>query len=142
MPSWALLIFLPRWSVTQRLFRQPWVSAVLGLCYFGALAAYTQEAGTDWMRSMNGRDPLALSRLLSPPGAAAASWIHFLAFDLFVGRWIVQDNLKGPVPLVVQSVCLFLTFMVGPVGLVSYLVARLVWRQLSGRVQKKEDVYG
>lgn len=59
--------------------------------------------------------------LLSNPGMATAGWIHFLAFDLFVGAWITQDAAKRAVPHLAILPCLALTFLFGPVGLLAYL---------------------
>jgi bacteriorhodopsin len=51
-------------------------------------------------------------------------WIHYLAFDLWVGCWEVEDAAKRAVPRWALLTALLLTFMVGPVGLVAYLGLR------------------
>lgn len=59
--------------------------------------------------------------------ALAAGWLHYLAFDLFVGSWIVSDGLKRGVPALLILPCLPLALMFGPLGLLLYLALRLVF---------------
>jgi hypothetical protein len=62
-----------------------------------------------------------------------AGWIHYLAFDLFVGSWLVRDaHLRGIAHGWVLPL-LFLTFLFGPAGLLSYLGLRAV---LAARVTR------
>jgi hypothetical protein len=62
--------------------------------------------------------------LLATPAGATIAWIHFLAFDVFVGRWIFLDAGERRLhPLVVGPV-LALTLLFGPAGFLSYLVVR------------------
>jgi hypothetical protein len=51
-------------------------------------------------------------------------WIHYLAFDLWVGTWEVEDAAKRAVPRWATATALVLTFMIGPVGLLAYLGLR------------------
>ena len=55
-----------------------------------------------------------------------AGWAHYLAFDLFVGAWIVEDALKRGAPAWLRMVPLPLTLMFGPAGLLLYLAGRTV----------------
>ena len=64
--------------------------------------------------------------LFSVPWAVTIGWIHYLAFDLFVGCWELRDSQKKGIPHWVMLPCLFLTFMLGPTGLVVYLVIRAI----------------
>jgi hypothetical protein len=72
-----------------------------------------------------GFDSLAGVRLLlSTPEALLAGWVHYLAFDLFIGAWQVEDAPKANVPHVLLLPCLALTFVAGPVGLLLYLLLK------------------
>jgi hypothetical protein len=63
--------------------------------------------------------------LFADDSALAAGWLHYLAFDLFVGAWIVRDGTgRGVHPLLILP-ALPLTFLFGPAGLLLYLAARL-----------------
>ena len=68
----------------------------------------------------------AVMILLSTPAAMLPGWIHYLCFDLWVGTWQVEDAPKARVPHWLLLPILGLTFMFGPVGLLTYLVVRLV----------------
>ena len=82
-----------------------------------------------------------ISAMFSNPYALAAGWIHYLAFDLFVGAWEVFDSQKNNVPHWYVVPCLLLTLMLGPVGLALYLSIRgiLIKNSRSMRVFKKID---
>ena len=68
----------------------------------------------------------AVRRMFTSDAALAAGWLHYLAFDLFVGSWIAREGLAAGVPRLLTSVCLLLTFLAGPVGLLVFLVLRFV----------------
>ncbi len=67
--------------------------------------------------------------LLSSPAALLAGWVHYLAFDLFVGSWEVEDAPKARVPHALLLPCLALTFVAGPVGLLLYLIIKAARRR-------------
>ncbi len=88
MPFWLLMIFLPHWGWTQRILRSLWPVAALAVVY--ALLFVTQ-IGADAAGLLN--PTLAgIAAMLGAPAAATLAWVHFLAFDLFVGRWVYLDN--------------------------------------------------
>ncbi|MCL4859521.1 MAG: DUF4281 domain-containing protein [Caldilineaceae bacterium] len=62
--------------------------------------------------------------LFGAPEATAVAWIHFLAFDLFVGRWIYLDSRTQGGSVWLASPCLFFTLMLGPLGFLLYLAGR------------------
>jgi hypothetical protein len=64
------------------------------------------------------------------PGNVMLGWTHYLAFDLFTGAWEVEDAGKIGLPHWVMIVPLLLTFMLGPVGLLTYAIIRTLhlWR--------------
>ena len=123
MPMWALLILLPKWRVTQWLARSALVPAALALLYVIGIGALISASGLGFMSEFGTAD--GVSRLMSRSEIALVAWIHFLAFDQLVGIFIYRDNMHHRyVPLVVQSVILFLTLMVGPVGFLAYYLLR------------------
>ena len=66
--------------------------------------------------------------LFAAPGKMLGAWIHFLAFDLLIGRWMVDDALgpgRSRLPLLLA---LPATFMFGPLGLLLYLGGRALQR--------------
>ncbi len=65
-----------------------------------------------------------VATLFSSPGILLAGWVHYLAFDLLVGRAIVDDGAKRGVPRGALLPPLALTFLFGPVGLLVYVGLR------------------
>jgi hypothetical protein len=64
--------------------------------------------------------------LLGSPAGATIAWVHFLAFDLFVGRWIYLESHERQVNPWLMAPVLFLTLMLGPAGFLLYLMVRSV----------------
>ena len=58
------------------------------------------------------------------PWLLLAGWIHYLAFDLFVGSWEVRDAQERGIPHLAVVPCLLLTFMFGPAGWFLYNLVR------------------
>ena len=132
-PAWLLLIFLPTWKGTRWLARSAVVPVAICVLYVVGVAILFSQSGVGFMRDFG--DVEGVTRLLTRPEIAIVAWIHILAFDQLVGLFIYRDNMHHRyVPLVVQSVILFFTFMLGPLGFLSYYLIRAVRsRSLSGR---------
>ena len=122
LPFWALMIFLPRWSATKRLMSSPLVCAVPAALY---AALVIQRFGEVWL-AMSDPELSGIAAILGSPIGATVDWLHFLAFDLFVGRWIYLDGRERGVPAWVMAPVLFLTLMLGPCGFLLYLIVRHV----------------
>ena len=56
------------------------------------------------------------------PESAAAGWLHYLAFDFWVGTWIIRHSQKNEIKHLHIIFPLLLTFMLGPVGILAYSV--------------------
>ena len=65
-----------------------------------------------------------VQQLLSSPGGATVGWIHYLAFDLFVGLWVARNADKYGFARWLQIPILLFVLMLGPLGLVLYLLLR------------------
>jgi hypothetical protein len=68
----------------------------------------------------------AVAVLFSNRWLLLAGWIHYLAFDLFIGAWQVRDARAQAISHFLVIPCLLLTFLVGPVGLLLYFAIRAV----------------
>ncbi len=62
--------------------------------------------------------------LFASDAGLVAGWLHYLAFDLFVGTWIAREGLAARMPRLLIAPCLPLTFLFGPVGLLLFLALR------------------
>lgn len=92
---------------------------VLALGYLAALVGHWGSAPGGGFGTLD-----EVAALFRSPGLLLAGWVHYLAFDLFVGRWVVDDALTRAAPKLAVLPCLLLVFMFGPVGLLLYFVLR------------------
>lgn len=117
------------WVFLFVFFKKKWVftaifSGVFVLMTLTYLFFIIQGLGGD---SQGGFDTLAnVKALFSSDEAVLAGWIHYLVFDLFAGMWIAQDGNKRGINRWVLLPCMLGTFMLGPVGLLLYLMVRSV----------------
>ncbi len=95
------------------------LSGLLALAYLVQLFTITQPVEGGGFSSLAG-----VSALFSMPGNVMLGWTHFLAFDLFTGAWAVEDAGKIGVPHWAMVVPLVLTFLFGPIGLLTYAAIR------------------
>lgn len=122
MVGWAFLALLPMWRGSQ------WIAGVI--VPFLLATAYGALIIPTLFMSDGGFDPSSFSSLagvralFENDGALLVGWIHYLAFDLFVGAWEVRDARRVGVPHLLVLPCLFFTLMFGPVGLLLYFVIR------------------
>src|SRR4051812_8344291 len=102
--SWLLLIALPR--------RESIINTVIGIVVPVMLAiVYTAIVATNFFGARGGFSSLPdVALLFSNPWMLLAGWIHYLAFDLLVGRWEVLDARKSGVQHWVVVPCLVMTF--------------------------------
>jgi hypothetical protein len=118
MVGWIALVAAlwgPRWLMLAGGFAVP---AVLSLLYAGLTLAFFAGA----QGGFSSLDAVAL--LLSGREMLLAGWVHFLAFDLFVGAWQVRAARRDGVPGLLVVPCLALTFLFGPAGLLAFLALR------------------
>jgi hypothetical protein len=65
-----------------------------------------------------------LTAAFARPEAVLVGWVHYLAFDLWVGAWATEDAGRRGLPHWALLPCLFFILMAGPFGLLLYLLAR------------------
>lgn len=88
------------------------IPGLLAVAYVFLLATIGEAAPGSGFGSIE-----AVRALFADDHALAAGWIHYLAFDLFVGTWIVRTGLSSNVHPLILLPCLPLTFLLGPAGL-------------------------
>ena len=70
----------------------------------------------------------AVQALFTDADVALPGWAHFLAFDLFIGGWVVRDARQRRIEHWVILPILAFVFLVGPAGLLAYMTLVLLWR--------------
>jgi hypothetical protein len=122
MLGWLGLVFVPKWAPTRELIPSIVIPVMLALIYTFLMLSFRDQAPAD-----GGFGTLAeVKALFTVDALLLAGWIHYLAFDLFVGAWIVRDSQVHQINHFLILPCLFFTLMAGPLGLLIYLVLRTV----------------
>ncbi|HEX8267664.1 MAG TPA: ABA4-like family protein [Pyrinomonadaceae bacterium] len=119
MVGWFLLVFAPRWTWTRRIVLSGAIPLLLSAAYLILIVLF-------FGRAEGGFGSLAdVMKLFTNPWATLAGWIHYLAFDLFVGSWEVKDAEQRGISHWLIVPCLILTFLLGPIGFLLYRAIRL-----------------
>jgi hypothetical protein len=119
-PFWALMILLPHWSGTRRIIDSPLIVLPVVVIY----ALLVVPAFAEVLPAVASPTLGGVRDLLGTADGAAAAWAHMIAFDLFVGRWSWLDSRTRGVPALIMSPVLLLTILLGPLGLLAYLLVR------------------
>jgi ABA DEFICIENT 4-like len=130
--AWASLILLPRWPFLLSAILYL-VIGLLCLVYTGCLGAVLSGAipagngGADFTTIEGVRS------IFASDVGVTIGWIHYLAFDLFVGLWIARDADAKFISRFIQAPILLLTFVAGPAGLLLWLIVREPAARAQGR---------
>ena len=116
--GWIILILTPRFPIIARVFIPIFLCGSLALVYLYLVVTDFGDAEGDFL-SYSG-----IMKLFSNPQVVLAGWIHYLAFDLFIGCWEVRDSRRLGIHHLLIVPPLILTFLLGPVGLLCYLMIR------------------
>ena len=116
MIGWVLLVLGPR--------QFAWFNVIpLWIIPTGLSAVYTALIFSRFASSGGGFDSLEnVMILMSNQWVMLAGWVHFLAFDLFVGAFMAARMDRIGVSRLVQASILGTIFMLGPLG---FLIAGL-----------------
>ena len=120
LAAWIVLLFAP--LARDRIVLAARVMAVaLAASYLVFLGISLSGGSPPDFGSLDG-----VMALLGRPEGALIGWIHYLAFDLWIGSWEVEEAGRRKLPHLLLIPCLALTFMFGPVGLLAFLALRAV----------------
>ena len=121
MPMWILLVFLPKWKVTRFLIDYKIIPIILSVIYAIYIAISLSAGGMMDFGSLK-----SVMQLFTVENAVLAGWGHYLAFDLLIGMWIVDENRNLKIHPIIIAPCLLGTFMFGPVGFLVFMIIRSV----------------
>ncbi|MCB9157786.1 MAG: DUF4281 domain-containing protein [Caldilineaceae bacterium] len=124
MPFWVAMILLPHWRWTKRIIQSFWIVVPAAALYALLVIPIAPAAFMDLMNpTLQG-----ISALLGAPQGATIGWVHFLTFDLFVGRWVYLDSRQRNMSAWIASPILCLILMFGPLGFITYW-ASTFWKK-------------
>lgn len=117
MFGWILLVVVPN-DPRARLLTGIIIPLTLSIIYLVFIFLHFGNAPGGFgsladVKTLFGKDELLL-----------AGWVHYLAFDLFIGAWQSRDSHRLGIPRLVMVPCYVMTFMLGPVGLLFYFAIR------------------
>ena len=123
LTGWAGLVLLPGSRFAVRVLARAIIPCAIALVYVYLMASHFDSApdggsfgSLAGLKVYFGVDTLLL-----------AAWVHYLALDLFVGSWEVLDARARGIPHLLVVPCLILTVLLGPTGLLAYLLMRAMF---------------
>jgi hypothetical protein len=124
--GWMALVLSPLAPRGALLVAGTVVPLVLSLAYAGLVLAF-------WSGAEGGFGSLPdVMLLFTDPAIALAGWVHYLAFDLFVGAWATRVAREEGIPHLFLLPCLALTFLFGPAGFLAFSALRFTQTRLKG----------
>ena len=116
LPQWLLMIIAPRWKWTHKLIDSRIIPFLLAIVY----AVYvfqifpSDEGG---FGSLEG-----VMKLFTSEEAVLIGWVHYLAFDLLIGSWVLKTAQKKDIYHALVIPCLIGCFILGPVGFLVFWI--------------------
>ena len=123
--AWILLIFGPRREVVFTVLRDG-VVGLLSMFYAILLIYLMLIAPAPAGDGPNFTTIEGVRTIFATDIGLTLGWVHYLAFDLFVGLWVARDADEIALSRFVQVPILLATFLFGPIGLCIYLVIRRI----------------
>jgi hypothetical protein len=118
--GWLALLASPLAPRAAQAISAAAIPLLMSLAYAGLVLAF-------WWEAPGGFGSLAeVQALFTHPHIALAGWLHYLAFDLFLGAWEVRTARAEGIPHWAVIPCLVLTFLFGPAGLLAFAILRII----------------
>ena len=114
--GWVLLLFFPGWKNTFPVITNG-VIIVLAILYSIMIVMGIGNFNPDSFSTLQN-----VKILFQDDMAVAAGWLHYLAFDLLAGVYIVKSSQKLGIKRWMYTLALPFTFMFGPFGFLIYFV--------------------
>lgn len=116
--GWLALILLPRWRGISDTLAGWVIPGLLSLGYAVLIGAY-------WHGAEGGFGSLdAVAALFTSKPLLLAGWVHYLAFDLFLGNCLLRRAQEEGIPHWLTVPVLLATFLFGPIGFLGYLLLK------------------
>jgi hypothetical protein len=127
MSGWLALLGSPWLGAAADRYATLVVPGAIAVIYTGLVLAF-------WSRAEGGFGSLdEVAALFETRELLLAGWLHYLAFDLFVGAWEVRTARAAAIPFLLVVPCLVLTFLFGPAGLLAFLMILAAFRTARAR---------
>jgi hypothetical protein len=123
LSGWVILIVFPFWALGQNIVVGIIISLLCALYTYLVFFGKKHDEpghkikGSFW--TLKG-----VIALFKSPRIVLAGWVHYLAFDLMIGVFIVVNAAQYNISHWMLIPCLLMTLMFGPAGLLFYLLLR------------------
>lgn len=122
MLGWLGLMFAPAMPGLSNTLATVLIPTLLSVAYSALIMSF-------WSDAPGGFGSLEqVMALFTDPYIALAGWLHYLAFDLFVGAWIVRSASKEGISHWLLLPILATTLLLGPAGFLAFVALRQVLR--------------
>ncbi len=118
--GWLLLIIAPNWKHTQAIILNGFILLFAVIYTFLILKDIGDFKADSFSTLAN------VKALFQNDNAVAAGWFHYLAFDLFVGAYIVRAAKKLNTSRWWATLALPFTFMFGPMGYLIFFLIKTI----------------
>lgn len=118
--GWLLLIIAPNWKHTQNIILNGFI-LLFSVIYAFLILKDIGDFKADSFNSL-----ASVKTLFQNDNAVAAGWFHYLAFDLFVGAYIVRKAKELHISRWWATLALPFTFMFGPMGYLIFLIIKTI----------------
>ena len=120
MTGWLVLMFLPFWHNRDK-FIVGIIITLFCVIYTWLIFASFDPSGFKNFSTLDG-----VMNLFTNKTMVTAGWVHYLAFDLMTGVFITNNARLHGINHWLTVPCLFMTFMLGPIGLLLYFLVRVI----------------
>lgn len=124
IPMWLLMIIFPKWKVTGFLIDFKVIPIILSLIY-AIYIIQTLFSGPP----MDFGSLESVMVLFTSENAVLAGWVHYLAFDLLIGMWMLNENKTLNIHPFLMAPCLIGAFMFGPIGFLLFMGIKSIKKQ-------------
>ena len=126
LPMWLLMLVLPKWKVTRFLIDYKIIPIALSVIYVTYISIAISSGGMMDFGSL-----ASVMELFTQENAVLAGWVHYLAFDLLVGMWMLDQNINLGVHQLLMVPCLIGSFMFGPAGFLLFIIIKSIKKTTS-----------
>jgi hypothetical protein len=126
LPGLLLLVLLPKWKYTFAIIRLG-IVLLLSMVYTYLIIVNIHTLKPDSFNSLEN-----VKLLFSNDKTLVAGWIHYLAFDLMIGSWVVQKAIERNLPHTITIFILPAVFMFGPMGYLLFQIVLFLKTKLYG----------
>jgi hypothetical protein len=119
MFMWLLMIILPNWKATRFLIDYKIIPILLSLIYAVYIISTMINGPAMDFGSLE-----SVMALFTTENAVLAGWVDYLAFDLLVGMWMLDQNKNLKIHPIMMLPSLLGTFMAGPLGFLLFMAVR------------------